>query len=85
MPTLTELGFAVTPIDQIWYAMTTPKVPDDRIAVLSGAFVKAFEDKMLWEQMQKAGEYLKLLTRPQAGEMVRKQAEVIERYKDLLG
>jgi tripartite-type tricarboxylate transporter receptor subunit TctC len=85
VPTLKELGFAVTPIDQIWYAMATPKVPDDRIAVLSSAFAKAFEDKMLWEQMQKAGEYLKLLTGRQAGDMVRKQAEVIEKYKDLLG
>jgi tripartite-type tricarboxylate transporter receptor subunit TctC len=85
VPTLTELGFRVTPIDQIWYAMATPKVPDDRIAILSNAFAKAFEDKMLWEQMQKAGEYLKLLTRPQVEEMVGKQAEVIEKYKDLLG
>ena len=53
--------------------------------VLSSAFAKAFEDKMLWEQMQKAGEYLKLLTGQQVGDMVRKQAEVIEKYKDLLG
>jgi tripartite-type tricarboxylate transporter receptor subunit TctC len=85
VPTLTELGFRVTPIDQIWYAMATPKVPDDRIAMLSSAFAKAFEDKALWEQMQKAGEYLKLLTRPQVEAMVGKQAEVIEKYKDLLG
>jgi tripartite-type tricarboxylate transporter receptor subunit TctC len=85
VPTLTELGFRVTPIDQIWYAMATPKVPDDRIATLSSAFAKAFEDKALWEQMQKAGEYLKLLTRPQVEAMVGKQAEVIEKYKDLLG
>jgi len=35
--------------------------------------------------MQKAGEYLKLLTRPQVEAMVKKQAEVIERYKELLG
>ena len=40
VPTLTELGFRVTPIDQIWYAMATPKVPDDRIAVLSSAFAR---------------------------------------------
>jgi tripartite-type tricarboxylate transporter receptor subunit TctC len=85
VPTLTELGFKVTPIDQIWYAMSTPKVPDDRIALLASAFAKAFEDKMLWEQMQKAGEYLKLLTRPQIEAMVAKQAEVIEKYKELLG
>ena len=85
VPTLKEQGFAVTPIDQIWYAMATPKVPEERLAVLSDAFAKAFEDKLLWEQMQKVGEYLKLLTRPQVETMVKKQAEVIERYKELLG
>jgi hypothetical protein len=40
---------------------------------------------MLWEQMQKAGEYLKLLTRAQVEDMVAKQTEVIEKYKDVLG
>jgi tripartite-type tricarboxylate transporter receptor subunit TctC len=85
VPTLKELGFAVTPIDQIWYAMATPKVPDERIAILASAFAKAFEDKMLWEQMEKVGEYLKLLTRPQIETMVKQQADVIEKYKDLLG
>lgn len=85
VPTLRELGYAVTPIDQIWYALTTPKVPDDRIAVLETAFRKAFEDKLLWEQMQKVGEFIKLLDRAKIDEMVRKQAEVIEHYKDALG
>ena len=85
VPTLQEQGFQVTPIDQIWYAMTTPKVPDDRVAILTNAFAKAFEDKMLWEQMNKVGEYPKLLTRAQVEAMVKKQAEVIERYKELLG
>jgi tripartite-type tricarboxylate transporter receptor subunit TctC len=85
VPTLKELGFAVTPIDQIWYAMSTPKVPEERIAILSAAFAKAFEEKLLWEQMEKVGEYLKLLTRAQIDATVKKQSEVIERYKDLLG
>jgi tripartite-type tricarboxylate transporter receptor subunit TctC len=85
VPTLRELGFDVTPIDQIWYAMATPKVPDDRIAILSDAFAKAFEEKMLWEQMQKVGEYIRQLTRVQIEAPVRKQAEVIDKYKDLLG
>ena len=85
VPTLTEQGFRVTPINQIWYAMVTPKVPDDRVAVLSNAFAKAFEDKMLWEQMQKAGEHLKLLTRAEIEAKVREQAGAIEKYKELLG
>lgn len=84
VPTLKELGFDVTPIDQIWYAMTTPKVPDDRIKMLSTAFEKAFEDKALAEQMEKAGEVIVLLKRPDIERMVAKQAEVIEKFKDLL-
>ena len=85
VPTLKEQGFPATPIDQIWYAMTTPKVPDDRVAVLTSAFARAFEDKMLWEQMNKVGEHPTLLAPAQILAMVTKQAEVIERYKDLLG
>ena len=84
VPTLKEQGFNVTPIDQLWYALTTPKVPNDRIALLSAAFEKAFQDKALLEQMKKAGESIRLLTRPQIETMVAKQADVIEKYKDLL-
>jgi tripartite-type tricarboxylate transporter receptor subunit TctC len=84
VPTLKEQGYNVTPIDQLWYALTTPKVPNDRIQILSAAFEKAFQDKALHEQMQKAGEAIQLLTRPQIEALVAKQTEVIEKYKDLL-
>jgi tripartite-type tricarboxylate transporter receptor subunit TctC len=84
VPTLKELGYTVTPIDQLWYALTSPKVPDDRIAIISAAFEKAFQDKALTEQMQKAGEHIVLLKRPEIEAMVAKQAEVIDKYKDLL-
>lgn len=83
-PTLKELGHAVTPIDQIWYAMTSPKVPDERVAILSAAFEKAFADKGLEEQMQKAGEWLTVLKRPQIETIVKGQSEVINKFKDLL-
>ena len=84
VPTLKEQGFNVTPIDQLWYALTTPKVPNDRIEVLSAAFEKAFQDKALLEQMEKAGEAIRLLNRSQIDEIVAKQAEAIEKFKDLL-
>jgi tripartite-type tricarboxylate transporter receptor subunit TctC len=84
VPTLKEQGFAVTPIDQIWYALTSPKVPADRVAVLSAAFEQAFKDKMLWEQMEKAGEFLRMLSAAEVQTMVAKQVDVIEKYKDLL-
>jgi hypothetical protein len=40
---------------------------------------------MLWEQMEKVGEFLRLLSRPQIEQMVAKQAIEIEKYKDVLG
>jgi putative tricarboxylic transport membrane protein len=84
VPTLKEQGFNVTPIDQLWYAMVTPKVPDDRIKILSTAFEKAFQDQALLEQMKKAGEAIRPLNRAQIHELVVKQAEAIEKFKDLL-
>jgi tripartite-type tricarboxylate transporter receptor subunit TctC len=84
VPTLKEQGFNVTPIDQLWYAMTTPKVADDRIQVLSAAFEKVFQDQALLAQMKKAGEAIRPLSRAQIHELVVKQAEAIEKFKDLM-
>ena len=84
VPTLREQGFNVTPIDQLWYAMATPKVPNDRIQILSAAFEKAFQDKAMHAQMEKAGEAIRLLNPAQIQELVVKQAEAVEKFKDLL-
>jgi tripartite-type tricarboxylate transporter receptor subunit TctC len=84
VPTLKEQGFNVTPIDQLWYAMVTPKVPDERVNFLSAAFEKAFRDQALLAQMKKAGESIRPLTRAQIHELVVKQAEAIVKFKDLL-
>jgi len=82
-PTLKEQGFTVTPIDQMWFAQTTPKVPADRIAILASAFEKAFQDKLLFDQMAKAGEFPKLLTGPEVLKRVAQQTAVIENFKDI--
>jgi tripartite-type tricarboxylate transporter receptor subunit TctC len=84
VPTLREQGFNVTPIDQLWYAMTTPKVPNDRAQFLSAAFEKAFQDKAMHAQMEKAGEAVRMLNPAQIQELVVKQAEAVEKFKDLL-
>ena len=84
VPTLKEQGFNVTPIDQLWYAMATPKTPTDRIQFLSAAFEKAFQDRALHEQMNKAGEFIRLLNRPQIEELTTKQVEAIEKFKDVM-
>lgn len=84
VPTLKELGFASTSVEQIWYAETSPKVPAERVQILAAAFEKAFQDKTLFEQMEKAGEFLDLLTRPQIEALLKKEIQVVERYKDML-
>jgi len=84
VPTLKEQGFNVTPIDQLWYAMATPKVPNDRIQILSAAFEKAFQDKAMLAQMEKAGEAIRLLNPAQIQEVIVKQAEAVEKFKDLM-
>jgi tripartite-type tricarboxylate transporter receptor subunit TctC len=84
VPTLTEQGFKVTPIDQLWYAMATPKLPNDRAQILSAAFEKAFQDKAMHAQMEKAGEAIRLLNPAQIQELVVKQSEAVEKFKDLL-
>ena len=38
MPTLKEQGFDVTPVNQLFFARTTPGVPADRLAVLTKTF-----------------------------------------------
>ena len=84
VPTLKEQGYNVTPVDQLWYAMATPKVPNDRIQVLINAFETAFKDQALTAQMNKAGESIRLLTRPQIEDVLAKQNDAIVRFKDLL-
>jgi len=84
VPTLKEQGFNVTPVDQLWYAMATPKVPKDRIQALSTAFETAFKDQALHAQMKKAGEAVRLLTRPEIEKILAQQNEAILKFKDLL-
>jgi len=61
--------------------MATPKGAGHRIAVLAGAFDKRSRSDAV-EQMEKVGEFLRLLSRPQIEQMVARQAIEIEKYKD---
>ena len=85
MPTLKEQGFNghADRSDLVRHGHAQGAERPHRSAV-SAAFEKAFQDKALREQMQKAGEY-RAADRAQIEEWCAKQAEVIEKYKDLLG
>jgi tripartite-type tricarboxylate transporter receptor subunit TctC len=53
VPTLAEQGFRVSPVNQIFFSMTTPGIPADRAAVLRKAFSDAIVQPALAEQMIK--------------------------------
>jgi tripartite-type tricarboxylate transporter receptor subunit TctC len=53
VPTLSEQGFKVTPVNQIFFAMTTPGIPADRAAVLRKAFSDTIAQPAFAEQMIK--------------------------------
>ena len=78
------------------FLVTADAGDDDEVSVLRGGLdgehanekergKKSSLESQMTAMEEKVGEYLKLLTRPQVETMVKKQAEVIEKYKELLG
>jgi tripartite-type tricarboxylate transporter receptor subunit TctC len=55
VPTLKASGFNVPEMNQTWYTMTSPKVPADRLARLTDAFVKGYNDPEFKAAQEKAG------------------------------
>ena len=53
VPTLAEQGFQVTPVNQIFFAMTTPGIPADRADVLRKTFSDAIAQPAFAELMIK--------------------------------
>ncbi len=55
VPTLKSIGFNVPEMNQTWYTMTSPKVPADRLARLTDAFAKGYNDPGFADAQRKAG------------------------------
>lgn len=85
VPTLAQQGFPqVESVNQLWYALTSPGVPEARVARLEEAFAKAFESPELRERMQRAGEAVVLLTRAQLREAVTEHLRLVRENRELM-
>ena len=84
VPTIIEQGFKVTPVQQLYFANTSPGVPADRVAVLTKAFEAAFTDPDLVKKMEAAGDFLTLVSPEQIKALNVQQKELLMAVKDEL-
>jgi len=84
VPTLKDQGYDVESADQVWFAITTPKTPIERVRRLEEAFKKAFESNDLVQRMQRAGEYITRLSRDEVQDLVRGHFRMIQENKGLM-
>lgn len=84
VPTIAELGHDITPINEVIYANTGPKVPADRIAKLAAAFKKAFENPTHVKQQQNLGVFPTLMTADDLRTIIKSMYALVNEHKDEL-
>jgi tripartite-type tricarboxylate transporter receptor subunit TctC len=84
VPTAKELGYGVTPINEVIYANAGPKVPSDRILKLSDAFAKAFSNLGLVEAQKKIGIFPAPITSFQLRESIQSMYTLVREHKSAL-
>lgn len=85
VPTLKAQGFVVPEMNQTWYTMTSPKVPADRLARLTDAFLKAYNDPDFAAAQNKAGFAALEPIMPDRMRAIEKEAFALaSKYKDEL-
>lgn len=87
VPSAKAQGYAVPSIDQIWYADTAPKVPEDRVAKLEAAFRAACTAPGFAAAQAKAGILaIEQLDRKKLAPLLKAGYELARKYqKDLTG
>jgi tripartite-type tricarboxylate transporter receptor subunit TctC len=84
VPTIGELGYKVDVLIRIWFAMTSPGVPEERLQILSAAFEQAFKDPTIKEQLAKAGVSPIVVPRNEIRPALVKFKESAIKFKDLM-
>jgi tripartite-type tricarboxylate transporter receptor subunit TctC len=80
-PTTGELGYDITPINEVIYANAGPGVPADRIQKLAGAFAKAFQNPEHLKQQKNLGVYAKPMTSADLRAIVQKMYGLVQENK----
>jgi tripartite-type tricarboxylate transporter receptor subunit TctC len=81
VPTVAELGHDVTPVNEVIYANTGPKVPAERVAKLADAFAKAFADPALMEQQKKLGVFAKPILGAELRQSIQSMYALVNEHK----
>lgn len=84
VPTLKEQGYDIPSVNQIFFAMTSPGVPADRITLLSKAFELAHADTEFQERMKKFGTSATLIPAAEITAEHRRQRAYILEFKEEL-
>jgi tripartite-type tricarboxylate transporter receptor subunit TctC len=81
MPTVAELGYDITPVNEVIYANTGPKVPADRLAKLADAFTAAFKNPDHVKQQQNLGVFPTVITGAELRQMIQGSYSLVQEYK----
>jgi len=81
VPTVAELGYDITPINEVIYANTSPDVPADRIAKLAAAFKTAFEDPEHVKRQKNLGVYPTLMSGDDLRKIIQKMYDLVNEHK----
>lgn len=86
VPTAKELGYDITPINEVIYVNTGPKVPADRVKKLTDAFAKVFSDPAAVEAQKKLGIFPTPMAPAQLRQGIQDMFALVREYKsDLTG
>jgi tripartite-type tricarboxylate transporter receptor subunit TctC len=84
VPTLKEQGFDVPPVNQLFFASTSPGVPADRLAVLTRTFQEIVAKPDFAKRMEDLGNAVTPLTPEQIKSEHRRHRELILEFKEEL-
>ncbi len=81
VPAIAELGHQITPVNEVIYVNTGPKVPSDRIEALAAAFAKVFKSPEQVEQQKKFGVYPTLMSSADLRSIINKMYDLVNEHK----
>jgi tripartite-type tricarboxylate transporter receptor subunit TctC len=80
-PTVAEMGYDITSINEVIYANAAPGTPADRIAKLADAFAEAFKNPEHVTQQQSLGVFPKLMSAGDIRQIIETRYPLVQEHK----
>jgi tripartite-type tricarboxylate transporter receptor subunit TctC len=84
VPTITELGYKVPVVEQLYFAHTSPGTPEPQLKRLKAAFQSTLTNPEIVKRMEAAGDFLTLIPPEQINDLHKAQSDLVLAYKDAL-